>query len=174
MGLASKFRPVNVTAGLTLAQFDPVQVGLSLDYVKNSAFELSDIERRAGTTVVDNLANMTTGLQARLQVGSRDLAQKGAWSTFLAYRQFDRDAWLDAFTDTTWNLGGTNYRGFSLGGSYTFDRRASVGMRWTTTRNLDDNVRTLSNPNQPTSVIGDLSSAPLKIDVIQLDLNARF
>ncbi len=173
-GLASKFRPVNVTAGLTLQQFDPVQVGLSVDFVKNSAFDLSDIARRAGTTSVDTLANRTTGVQARLQAGSRDLAQKGAWTTFVAYRQFERDAWIDAFTDTTWNLGGTNYRGFSLGGSYTFDRRASVGLRWTTTRNLDDGFRTLSNPSQPTSVIGDMSSAPLKIDVIQLDLNTRF
>jgi len=173
-GLASKFRPVNVTAALTLRQFDPAQVDLSFDYVKNSGFDLADIERRAGTTSVDTLANMTTGVQAKLQVGSRDQSQRGAWNTFLAYRQFDRDAWLDAFTDTTWNLGGTNYRGFSLGGSYTFDRRASVGLRWTTTRNLDDGIRTLSNPSQPTSVIGDLSSAPLKIDVIQLDLNAKF
>jgi hypothetical protein len=173
-GLASKFRPVDVTLGLTLSQFDPVQVGLSLDYVKNSGFDLAEIERRAGTTALDGLANMTTGVQARVQVGSRDLSQKGAWSTFLAYRQFDRDAWLDAFTDTTWNLGGTNYRGFSLGGSYTFDRRASVGLRWTTTRNLDDGVRTLSNASQPTSVTGDLSSAPLRIDVIQLDLNTKF
>ncbi len=173
-GLASKFRPVNVTALLTLRQFDPVQIGLSLDYVKNSAFDLADIERRAGTTAVDTLANMTTGVQARLAVGSHDLSQPGAWNTFLAYRQFDRDAWLDAFTDTTWNLGGTNYRGFSLGGSYTFDRRASIGLRWTTTRNLDDGVRTLSNPNQPTSVLGDMSSAPLKIDVIQVDLNTKF
>ncbi len=173
-GLASKFRPVNVTALLTLRQFDPVQVGLSLDYVKNSAFDLSDIERRAGTSAVDTLAGMTTGVQARLAVGSRDLSQPGAWNTFLAYRQFDRDAWLDAFTDTTWNLGGTNYRGFSLGGSYAFDRRATVGLRWTTTRNLDDGVRTLSNPSQPTSVIGDMSSAPLRIDVIQVDLNTKF
>lgn len=172
-GLASKFRPVNVTAGLTLRQFDPVQVGVSLDYVKNSAFDIADIDRRAGTSL-DSLVERTTGVQARLQVGSRDLSQKGAWNTFLAYRQFERDAWVDAFTDTTWNLGGTNYRGFSLGGSYAFDRRASVGLRWTTTRNLDDGVRTLSNPSQPTSVIGDMSSAPLKIDVIQLDLSTKF
>lgn len=173
-GLAAKFRPVNVTAALTLRQFDPVQVGLSFDYVKNSAFDLADIERRAGTTAVSTLANMTSGVQARLQVGSRDLAQKGAWNTFLAYRQFERDAWLDAFTDTTWNLGGTNYRGFSLGGSYAFDRRASVGLRYTTTRNLDDHVRTLANPSQPTTVLGDMSSAPLRIDVLQLDVNTRF
>jgi hypothetical protein len=173
-GLASKFRPVDVTAALTLRQFEPVQVGLSFDYVRNSGFDLADIERRAGTASIDSLANMTTGVQAKLQVGSRDQSQRGAWNTFLAYRQFDRDAWVDAFTDTTWNLGGTNYRGFSVGGSYTFDRRSTLGLRWTTTRNLDDGVRTLSNPSQPTSVIADLSSAPLKIDVIQLDLNTKF
>ncbi len=173
-GLASKFRPVDVTAGLTLRQFDPVIAALTFDYVKNSGFDRTDIAERSGNSALAGLVNMTTGVQARLQVGSRDLTQRGAWNTFLAYRQFDRDAWLDAFTDTTWNLGGTNYRGFSLGGSYTFDRRASVGLRWTTTRNLDDGVRTLSNPSQPTSVIGDMSSAPLKIDVIQLDLNTKF
>ena len=173
-GLASKFRPVDITAALTLHQFDPVQALLTFDYVKNSGFDRTDIAERSGNAALAGLVNMTSGVQARLQVGSRDLSQKGAWNTFLAYRQFDRDAWLDAFTDTTWNLGGTNYRGFSLGGSYTFDRRSSLGLRWTTTRNLDDGVRTLSNPSQPTSVIGDLSSAPLKIDVIQLDLNTKF
>ena len=173
-GLASTFRPINVSAALTLRQFDPVQAGLSLDYVRNSGFDLADIERRAGATSVDGLVNRTTGVQARLQVGSRDQTQRGAWNTFVAYRQFERDAWIDAFTDTTWNLGGTNYRGFSLGGAYTFDRRSSLGLRWTTTRNLDDGVRTLSNPSQPTSVIGDMSSAPLKIDVIQIDLNTKF
>jgi hypothetical protein len=173
-GLASKFRPINLTAALTLRQFDPVQIGLSVDYVRNSGFDLGDIERRAGTGAVGNLADMSTGVQARLQVGSRDQAQPGAWNLFLAYRDFERDAWLDAFTDTTWNLGGTNYRGFSLGSSYTFDRRSTLGLRWTTTRNLDDGVRTTTTSGGATSVVGDLSSAPLKIDVIQLELNTKF
>ncbi len=172
-GLASKFRPVNVTAALTLHQFDPVDVGLSVDYVHNGGFDLSDISRRAGTSMA-GLADMTTGVQAMIQVGSRRPADAGSWRTFLAFRQFQRDAWLDAFTDTTWNLGGTNYKGFSLGGAYNFEPRTSVGLRWTTTRNLDDHVRTLSNASNATTVIGDLSSAPLKIDVIQVDLNTRF
>ena len=173
-GLASKFRPINLTGALTLSQFDPVQVGLTLDYVKNSAFDLADIQRRAGSTALADLANKTTGLQARFQVGSKNLGERGSWNTFFALRSFERDAWVDALTDTTWNLGGTNYKGYSLGGAYAFDRRSTIGLRFTSTRNLDDGRRFLSNPNDPTSVTGNLSSAPLKVDVLQVEVNARF
>lgn len=173
-GLASKFRPLNLTAGLSFAQFDPVQIGLTLDYVKNSAFDLADIQRRSGSALVADLANKTTGVQARLQIGSKTMSGRGSWSTFFALRQFERDAWVDALTDTTWNLGGTSYKGYSLGGAYAFDRRSTIGLRWTSTRNLDDGRRFLSNPSDPTSVSGNLSSAPLKIDVIQLEVNSRF
>ena len=172
--LASKFRPVNLTAALTFDQFDPVQVGMTLDYVKNSAFDVTDIQKRSGSAATADLANKTTGLQARFQIGSKAMVERGSWSTFFALRRFERDAWVDALTDTTWNLGGTNYKGYSLGGSYAFDRRSTIGLRWTSTRNLDDGRRFLSNPSDPTSVTGNLSSAPLKIDVIQLEVNARF
>jgi hypothetical protein len=173
-GLASKFRPVNLTAALTLSQFEPVQVGMTLDYVKNSAFDIADIQRRANSAAVADLANKTTGLQARFTVGSKSMSDKGSWNSFFALRRFDRDAWVDALTDTTWNLGGTNYKGYSVGGAYAFDRRSTVGLRWTSTRNLDDGRRFLSIPGDPTSLTGNVSSAPLKIDVIQLEVNARF
>ncbi len=173
-GLASKFRPINLSAALTMNQFDPVQVGVTLDYVKNSAFDLADIQRRSGAAAVADLADKTTGVQARFQIGSKVMGERGTWSTFFAMRRFDRDAWVDALTDTTWNLGGTSYKGYSLGGSYAFDRRSTIGLRWTSTRNLDDGRRFLSNPNDPTSVTGNLSSAPLKVDVIQIEVNSRF
>jgi hypothetical protein len=173
-GLASKFRPINLTAALTLSQFDPVQVGMTFDYVKNSAFDLADIQRRANSAAVSDLANKTTGLQARFTVGSKSMSEKGSWNSFFALRRFDRDAWVDALTDTTWNLGGTNYKGYSVGGAYAFDRRSTVGLRWTSTRNLDDGRRFLSISGDPTSLTGNVSSAPLKIDVIQLEVNARF
>ena len=167
-GLASKFRPINLTAALTLRQFDPLRLALSLDWVKNSAFDVADIERRAGDSRVRDVLAKTTGLQARLQVGDAALAERGQWQAFGALRKFERDAWIDGFTDTTWHGGGTNYQGFSVGGHYVFDRNTSIGLRWTSTRNLDDRVVTTTFPQ------GTLSGAPLKLDVLQLDLNARF
>jgi len=158
-GLASKFRPINLTTGLTFKQFDPVQLGLTFDWVKNSAFDLDDIRRRAGLPV--ELGEKTTGMQLRGTVGMPRIAQRGDWMAYAAMRKFERDAWVDAFTDTTWHGGGTSYRGWSLGGNYGFDRNTSLGLRWTSTRNLDDGTT-------------HLSSAPLRLDTLQLDLNARF
>jgi hypothetical protein len=147
---------------------------MTLDLLKNTAFDLADIQKRAGSTAVADLANKSSAAQLRFQLGSHSMAERGSWSTSLALRKFERDAWIDALTDTTWNLGGTNYRGYSLGGVYAFDRNATVGLRWTSTRNLDDGRRFLTNPADPTSLTANMSSAPLKIDVIQLDLNASF
>ncbi len=169
-GLASKFRPINLTTGITFRQFAPTEASLVVDYVKNSAFDLADIRRRAGTDSVDTLANKTTGLQARLMLGAAAVAEKGTWQTFVAFRKFDRDAWVDGLTDTTWHLGGTSYKGYSLGATYAFERNTTLGLRWTSTRNLDDGVRTVVGG----ALTGNLSSAPLKIDVIQLEVNSRF
>lgn len=173
-GLASKFRPVNVTVGVVAKHFAPYQLALGLDVVKNTAFDLNDITRRAGTNAVADLKDKTLGLQARLSFGSAQLQARGDWQAFVTYRHFERDAWVDAFTDTTWHLGGTNYKGFSIGGQYAFDTKSTLGLRFTSSRNLDDGVRFLAIPGDASSVSGNLSSAPLKIDVLQLEANLRF
>ena len=165
-GLASRFKPFDVTLGLVDRQFEPFQVGASIDYVRNTGFDSADIVRRFGDEAppeLQSLAAMTTGWQARLNFGKARMQERGDWTGFVAWRRFERDAWPDAFTDTTWNLGGTNYKGYSIGASYLFDRHATVGARWTSTRNLDDG----SNGN-------DLSAARLKIDVLQVETNVKF
>ncbi len=167
-GLASKFRPINLTAAMLIKSFDPTQLTLSLDWVKNSAFDIDDIAQRAGDPRVRDVLAKTTGLQARVQVGDAQLSERGRWQGFVALRKFERDAWVDGLTDTTWHTGGTNYQGWTLGGQYAFDRRSSLGLRWTSTRNLDDQVLTDTFPQ------GTLSGAPLKIDVLQVELNTRF
>lgn len=163
-GLASKFRPINLSGGITFSQLDPYMLGVSFDYVRNTGFDLADIQRRAGVGAM-TLKEQTTGSQVRLQFGTARLAERGHWQGYVAFRRLQRDAWLDAFTDTTWNLGGTNYQGFTLGGTYAFDRASTVGLRYTSTRNLKDATE---------QGLGYLSSAPLKIDVIQVEVNTAF
>ena len=167
-GLASKFRPVNLSVAMAYKWNPQQQAIVALDWVKNTAFDLADIERRAGDTRVRDIAERTTGLQLRLQLGSAALGERGEWQGFAALRKFERDAWLDGLTDTTWHGGGTGYQGWSVGARYAFDRRTHLGLRWTSTRNLDDRVVSTTFP------LGTLSGAPLKLDVLQLDLNTRF
>ncbi|MEY4763730.1 MAG: hypothetical protein RI907_403 [Pseudomonadota bacterium] len=163
-GLASRFRPVNLTAELNFMQFYPVLVRVGLDVVDNLGFDLNDIRRRSGISDLQ-LSKQTQGVQLKLTVGHDRVEKAGQWLGFVTFRRLERDAWLDAFTDTTWHLGGTNYQGWSLGGQYGVGPRTSMGVRYTTTHNLGDAVvytPTLSN------------NATLKIDVFQLEANVRF
>ncbi|MBP6900107.1 MAG: putative porin [Burkholderiaceae bacterium] len=171
-GLASKFRPVNLSLAHAWKPFDDdssLQALTTLDWVKNIGFDLADIERRANDVRVRDVLEKTSGLQLRLQLGHLRLAERGQWQLHAALRRFERDAWLDGLTDTSWHGGGgTNYQGWSLGGQYAFDGATTLGLRWLSTRNLDDRVTTTTFP------LGTLSGAPLKVDQLQIDLATRF
>lgn len=174
-GLASKFLPVNLSADLTFSQFNPFNIRLSADYVKNVGFKLDEIRTRSGLTNGNGqalpLASQTTAVQLKLVAGVDQIDRAGQWQGTLAFRRLERDAWVDAFTDTTWHLGGTNYQGWSLGGQMGVAPRTAVGLRWTSTRSLPDaTIYTDQFNNTSTS----LSNTPLKIDVLQLELNSRF
>ncbi|MDB5804019.1 MAG: hypothetical protein JWN73_1341 [Betaproteobacteria bacterium] len=156
-GLMANFRPLNLTASVDFAQFDPVHVVLTADYIKNIGFDRQEILARTGI----NLEPKTAGYQYKVAVGMPAMAARHDWQVFGIVRQLERDAVVDGFTDTTWNLGGTNYRGYSIGGSYGVDRNSWLTLRWTSTKNLPDND-------------AGFSGVPLNIDVLQLDLNARF
>jgi len=173
-GLASQFRPVILSAALRFNQFDQVQFGITADYVNNTAFDLADIQQRGKSPALADLSSKTTGAQLRFQVGSKVTNVTGAWDAYFGFRSFERDAWVDALTDTTWNAGGTNYRGYSIGGAYTVGKGTTLGLRWTSTKNLDDGQRFLSDPTDPTSTTGNLSSAPLKVDVLQIEVQTKF
>ena len=82
---------------------------------------------------------------------------------FVGYRYVERDATLDAFTDSDFYLGGTNTRGYFLGGFYGLDRNAYLRVRY------------LSG-NEITPLRDPLTSVayPLAIDVFQADVNVRF
>jgi hypothetical protein len=163
-GLASKFRPVVLNLGYQTTAMESVTFKSSLDWIKNTGFDLAEINRRTAAPI--SLAEKTTALQVRAQLGSPRQELRGDWTAYLAWRRFERDAWVDAFTDTTWHLGGTNYSGWAIGGAYHVGPRTTAGLRVTSTRNLEDGALIGGVPN--------VSSSPLKIDVIQLELNTRF
>jgi hypothetical protein len=135
------------------------------DWVKNGGFDLADIQRtRRHRRRWPAWPSSTTGLQLRSSTSARGSPRRsGATGRSSAPgARFERDAWIDGFTDTTWfGGGGTNYQGWQLGGQYAFDRRTTVGLRATSSRSLGDGE-------------SNLSSAPLKVETLQLDLNTRF
>jgi len=82
------------------------------------------------------------------------IANKGDWQSFIGYRYVERDAVLDAFTDSDFHLGGTDAKGYFLGGRYAFEKNSFLGFRWMSAK--------------------EISGLPLAIDVLQLDVNVSF
>ncbi|KAB7776703.1 MULTISPECIES: putative porin [Xanthomonas] len=156
-GYASKFGVADLHAQLQFAQFDPVIVSVEADVVKNTRY---DPARILALGPVNNLGNQGVfeggdmGYALNLTVGQPKPIQPGEWNVSLGYRYLESDAVPDGFTDSDFHLGGTNARGFIVGGTYALARKTWLGLRWL-------------SANQ-------ISGPPYAVDVLQLDLGAEF
>jgi hypothetical protein len=150
LALASDYNLINLTGQVELPAFDEKRWTLTADYVNNTGFDSGQVESRVGVPV----DSRTKGWQVRAQLGSPRLALQHDWQAFVAYKYLQRDAVMDAFTDPIFRLGGTDAKGYILGLSYTLDRNFWTQVRWFSADSID--------------------GPPLKADVLQVDLNARF
>lgn len=161
--LASKFRELNLTGEVDIANFSPVHVVLTGDYVRNIGFDKNEIARRTGLSSTFIPKEEVDGYQLRLAVGTAAgtpaiLTKKKEWQTFIAYKYLEADAALDSYTDSDFFQRGTNTKGWILGGSYGLDKNTWLQARWFSA----DEISPRNSLN------------PLSIDVFQLDLNTQF
>ena len=157
MGLAAKFRPVNLTGEWVLDYWYPTQLILAADYVYNTAFDKQEIERRTGLSMDDASAS---AWRLGVTVGRPKIREQGDWNASLVYKRVGSDALLDAFTDSDFGYGGTNLEGFVLGMAYGLDRNTSLGFKYASADTIAS----------PTTVAGDRFG----VDTLQLDLAVRF
>lgn len=149
--LASDFDELDVVATLDIGIFHPVHVVFLADYVNNLGFDREDVAERAGNPDLDS---MHQGYQIGLTVGHSSCRRFGTWNTSLFYKCLEADAVLDAFTDSDFHLGGTNAKGWVLGGELGLGRNVWVRARWLSSDEVD--------------------GPPLAIDTVLVDLNAAF
>ncbi len=160
-GLAAEFRNLTITGKLEYDRFDPVRLALTGEFIKNIAFDQSQINQTAVNNRGPN-AGATPGefkggdtaWNLAFTVGKPAMEQFGDWQAGFGYRYVESDAVVDGFTDSDFGGGGTNVQGFTLGGYMALTPAVRVGLRW------------LSSDE----IIG----SPLSTDTLQLDLNAKF
>jgi hypothetical protein len=177
-GLASDFRNVVLSGRVDLSQFNPVHVVIDGDYVRNVAWNYNDIAAKVAANplpvaaiancpapapatvggVIPVCPNVYTGgnqgYLGRLTVGHTEFKQLGDWKVFGGYKWLESDAVIDAFTDSDFGLGGTNLKGYFVGGSVALG--PSV---WLTARYMSAN---------------QIAGAPYSVDIFQADVNAKF
>jgi hypothetical protein len=161
-GLASEFRELNLTGSLDIANFDPVHVVLTGDFVKNLAFDRSKMSVRTGSTVLDG---RDTGYLGKISVGHPSMVNQGSWNVSLAYRWLGSDAVVDAYTNSDFGLGGTNSKGYILGGSYGIYKNTWVSGRLMASQLIDSMAPKTTSTE---------TSTKLSVDLFQIELNSKF
>ena len=161
-GLASKFRPVVLTGQIDYNGFEPVQLSLMGEYVKNLGFNRRDIAGKA----VNNFSAVTaanpngafaggdTAWYLGLRAGHPVLQKRGQWQAGVNYRYIESDAVIDGFNDSDFGHGGTNMKGYTLWGTYATSARTSLSMRWMSA--------------------SEIAGPPLKSDIFMIDFGGKF
>jgi hypothetical protein len=147
--LAAKYRVINLNATYEL----PVgryTFAVTADAVRNLGYDTAEVSADKGIYV----APRTKGYQAEVSFGDPTVLVAGAWRGVLGYRYLQRDAVIDAYTDSDFHFGGTDATGYYIVADYGLANRVWMRLRYLSSNAID--------------------GATLGIDTLQIDLNTRF
>jgi hypothetical protein len=161
-GLATDFRPLSITGRLEYNGFEPFQVAITGEYIRNTAFDRDrlnalGVNNRAPRSVAGTPGAFSGGDTAWMlgvRAGSATFAERGDWQVGMNYKHIESDAVIDGFTDSDFGNGGTNMKGYSLWGTVAVTPKATFGVRWVS--------------------VSEITGPPLKTDTIYLDFTGKF
>jgi hypothetical protein len=174
-GLLQKYRPIVASASVDLGDFHPFHIVVDGEFVWNTAFNRALTAPGTGLHTPDGITSPgqalnnrgptadgaigpfnggDKGWMTRVTVGNRDIRHFGDWNAHIGYKYLESDATLDAFTDPDFGLGGTNLKGYFLGGNVGLSENVWASLRWMSANNI--------------------GGVPYAVDVLLVDLNAKF
>lgn len=165
VGLASKFQLLDLNFRWETKVAGSLGLRMDANYIRNLAYDEGGMFSRANGGIVNNFggsggtgrADFKSGGNAYMfqaTLGKPVTLAKGDWNMLLGYKRIEPDAMPDGYNDSTFHLGGTNARGYYVGGSYALDKNTWVTGRWTSTK--------------------EVYGPPLAIDILQVEINTRF
>lgn len=184
VGLKFAYRVLDVNGSLSVPISERVVARLTGNYLYNFGFDPQNICAHGpggaplNNVVLTDIANNplqgacdatspakfvggNKGYGAYFSIGDANLfsvnprrAKRGAWAINAAYKYLQSDVVPDSFTDSDFHLGGTNAKGYFIGGAFAPFDGISIGARWLSSNQIVD--------------------APLAIDVLHVDLGVAF
>jgi hypothetical protein len=163
-GLSTPFQILSANARLEYRHWEPFVVSISGEWDQNLAWNAQNIANNGPTQLRGNINNPGSdgtgyggGNNAwivQTKIGSGALQKRWDWDFGVAYRYVESDAVIDGFCDSDFGGGGTNLKGFSVGGNLALSKSVFIGMRWLSATGI--------------------AGPQYKVDIIQLDINSRF
>ncbi|MDP3088174.1 MAG: putative porin [Methylotenera sp.] len=170
-GLLSKFRNLNFTGEVDIAAFDPVHITLTGDYTRNIGYNRREILNRIGIASINDFGfddEQVNAYHVKLAVGNTGTSSPSNslptttklhdWQSFIAYKRLEADSVVDSYTDSDFLLGGTNAKGWVLGGSYGIGKNTYLSARWFSADEI--------TPRR--------GFKPLAVDVLMLEMTSNF
>ncbi|AZD08267.1 Putative outer membrane TonB-dependent receptor [Pseudomonas chlororaphis] len=161
VGLASEFNLLDLNLVWDADLPQDFKLRSQANYIHNLGYDEGEMRKRSEGQIVNNLdsnGELESGANAwmvQFTLGnSLELARQGDWNLFAGYKYIQPDALPDGFNDSSFHLGGTNAKGYFLGGNYGLAKNVFATGRWLSSE----------------AVYG----APFDIDVLQLEINTRF
>lgn len=148
--LAAHFRIADVAANYE-HNFSRYSVALTGEGVRNVGYNRRAVE---ALTTQAMPSNENTGYVGETSFGFPIVDRFGAWRLAVGYRYVKRDAVLDAWTDADFHGGGTNAQGYYAWGSFGVAKNTWVRVRYLSANEID--------------------GPRYGLDIVQLDINARF
>jgi hypothetical protein len=163
-GLATPFQVLSANGRLEYRHWEPFVVSLSGEWDQNLAWNAQNIMNSGPSQLKGNINNPGangTGYGGgnnawiiQTKIGSGALQKRWDWDFGVAYRYVESDAVIDGFCDSDFGGGGTNMKGFSVGGNLALSKSVFIGVRWLSATGI--------------------AGPQYKADIIQLDINSRF
>ncbi|TFF42524.1 putative porin [Pseudomonas sp. RIT623] len=161
VGIASEFELLDLNLVWDSDLPHDFKLRSQANYIHNLAYDEGEMRKRSAGQLANNVdenGNIKSGSDAwmfQFTLGNAlDMRKAGDWNLFAGYKRIEPDALPDGFNDSSFHLGGTNAKGYFLGGNY----------------GLADNVYATARWLSSEAVYG----APFDIDVLQLEVNTRF
>lgn len=162
VGLASEFNLLDLNMIWDTTVFNNLKMRLHGNYILNLAYDEGDMWKRSEGQIVNNFDDESGKIESgdsaymlQAALGNQlDQMKAGDWNVFAGYKYIEPDALPDAYNDSSFHLGGTNAKGYFLGGSYGLDKNVYALGRWIST--------------------DEVYGSPLSINLLQVELNARF
>ncbi len=163
-GLATKFRQIAWSGRVDFNHFEPLQVSLLGEFIKNVGLNkaaMGDLGR------ADAVVNNRNGGNGAWEGGDTawymgvnfgkpvtTFDKRGDWAVGIGYRHVESDAVIDGFADSVFGFGGTNMEGYSLNAALAVSKRTMLRVAW-------------MSANQ-------IAGPPLQTDVFLIDFGAKF
>ncbi|HVY23376.1 MAG TPA: putative porin [Steroidobacteraceae bacterium] len=178
--LAPEYREVNITALVDIPAFSHL-LSVTADYVTNVGYDRNKVLAQSGFASVDQVTDpvgklafdkMVNGYQVGFAFGTVQSGKRGTWRTAINYKYLERDAVVDALTDSDFHLGGTAAKGYILQGDWWFRDRNWLTVKYISSDEIKHTGPVYLDAQGNATVPND--TPRFGVDTFMFDVNGQF